>query len=345
MTSAGITAGVHAHPAPAARDSTRTGGGPERLASLSVVVPVYNSEQSLRPLVERLATVLPTLARRAELILVNDGSRDRSWEVVRELSAAHDWVRGIDLMRNYGQHNALLCGIREARSEVIATMDDDLQHPPEELPHLLAALERGYDVVYGTPAQQQHGVLRNLASRLTKLALQGAMGADTAGKVSAFRAFRAQVPAAFASYRNSYVSLDVLLTWGTQRFTSVPVRHEPRRTGVSNYTVGKLMRHALNMVTGFSTMPLQLASYVGFGFTLFGIGVLAYVVGRYLLTGGGVPGFPFLASVIAIFSGAQLFALGIMGEYLARMHTRTMDRPTYVTRETTDAAGAPPEVR
>ena len=125
----------------------------------------------------------------------------------------------------------------------------------------------------------------------------------------------------------------MLLTWGTVRFGAVDVRHEPRAFGASNYTFRKLVIHALNMMTGFSTLPLQFASLVGFAFTLFGIGVLAYVIGRYLMEGSSVAGFPFLASVIAIFSGAQLFALGIIGEYLARMHFRMMERPTYTVRE------------
>jgi undecaprenyl-phosphate 4-deoxy-4-formamido-L-arabinose transferase len=235
-------------------------------------------------------------------------------------------------MRNYGQHNALLCGIRTARFDVIVTMDDDLQHPPEELPVLLSRLSEGHDVVYGTPIEEQHGVLRGLASRVTKMVLQSAMGAETATKVSAWRAIRRDVCRAFADYQNSFVSIDVLLTWGTTRFSWVRVRHDPRTIGQSNYTVGKLVRHALNMMTGFSTFPLQLASMVGFFFTLFGVAVLAYVLGRYLLQGTSVAGFPFLASGIAIFSGAQLFALGIIGEYLARMHVRTLDRPAYVVR-------------
>jgi undecaprenyl-phosphate 4-deoxy-4-formamido-L-arabinose transferase len=113
----------------------------------------------------------------------------------------------------------------------------------------------------------------------------------------------------------------------------VPVRHEPRQIGQSNYTFRKLVTHALNMMTGFSTVPLQMASILGFAFTLFGIGVFIYVIGRFLIQGGSVPGFPFLASVIAIFSGVQLFMLGIIGEYLARMHFRLMDRPAYVVRE------------
>jgi undecaprenyl-phosphate 4-deoxy-4-formamido-L-arabinose transferase len=131
------------------------------------------------------------------------------------------------------------------------------------------------------------------------------------------------------------VSIDVLLTWCTTRFAAVPVRHEPRRRGVTNYTFRKLVTHAFNMMTGFSTLPLQLASVVGFVFTLFGLVVLVAVIGRYLIQGEKVPGFPFLASVIAIFSGAQLFALGIIGEYLARMHFRMMERPTYAVRSTT----------
>jgi undecaprenyl-phosphate 4-deoxy-4-formamido-L-arabinose transferase len=235
-------------------------------------------------------------------------------------------------MRNFGQHNALLCGVRAARHAVVVTMDDDLQHPPEEVPRLLERLAEGHDVVYGTARALPHGLLRNAASRVTKLALQGAMGVDVASSVSAFRAFRCELRDAFARFENSYVSLDVLLTWGTRNFAAVPVRHDERTVGVSNYTVPKLVRHALNMITGFSTLPLRFASLLGFGLTLFGVGVLVYVVGRYLLSGGGMPGFPFLASIIAIFSGAQLFALGILGEYLARMHTRMQDRPTFIVR-------------
>jgi undecaprenyl-phosphate 4-deoxy-4-formamido-L-arabinose transferase len=235
-------------------------------------------------------------------------------------------------MRNYGQHNALLCGIREARYGVVVTMDDDLQHPPEEIPKLLAALAEGYDVVYGTPQQEQHGLGRDLASMITKIALQNVMGAEIARQVSAFRAFRAEVAKAFAHYDGAFVSIDVLLTWGTNRFHATPVRHESRKQGTSGYTVRKLITHAINMMTGFSTFPLQLASVVGFAFTILGFCVLVYVLLRFLTRGDPVPGFPFLASIVAVFSGAQLFALGIIGEYLARVHFRSMQKPPYVVR-------------
>jgi undecaprenyl-phosphate 4-deoxy-4-formamido-L-arabinose transferase len=232
-------------------------------------------------------------------------------------------------MRNYGQHNATLCGIRAAQGEILVTMDDDLQHQPEQIPLLVEALEQGYDVVYGSPVEERHGFWRDIASQVTKLALQSVLGAVTARQVSGFRVIRTAVREAFAEFRGAFVSIDVLLTWGTTRFTARPVPHDLRRAGESNYTFFKLIAHALNMMTGFSTLPLQVASVVGFTTMLFGIVLLAIVLGRYVLHGVSVPGFTFLASVISIFSGTQLFALGMMGEYLARMHFRMMDRPAY----------------
>lgn len=305
---------------------------------ISIVIPAYNSEATLPLLFERLRGQLQTMRRDYEVIVVNDGSRDRTSSVMEREAAGDPKIRPINLMRNYGQHNAILCGIREARYQTCVTMDDDLQHPPEEIPRLLAELNSGFDVVYGTPQTQQHGFLRNLASTVTKLALQEAMGAEVARKVSAFRAFRTNVRDAFADFHGSFISVDVLLTWGTTRFSAVPVEHHPRTLGVSNYTFRKLLIHALNMVTGFSTLPLQLASLLGFAFTVLGFVLFLYVVIRVIAQGGSVPGFPFLASVITIFSGAQLFALGIIGEYLARIHTRTMDKPPYTIRRQPDIA-------
>jgi glycosyltransferase involved in cell wall biosynthesis len=305
-------------------------------SGLSFVVPVYNSGKILPKLVSRLQPVLAALARPHELILVNDAGPDNSWDVIQELTRSHPWIRGIHMMRNFGQHNALLAGIRAARYDTVVTMDDDLQHPPEELPALLAGFTSGIDVLYGTPMQLQHGLLRDLSSAVTKIVLQRAMGSKTARMVSAWRVFRTDLRNGFANYNSPFVNIDVLLTWSSHRFSAMAVRHEPRESGSSNYSVMKLVRHALNMLTGFSVLPLQFASVVGFVFTLFGMGVLVYVVGRYLMFGSGVAGFPFLASIIAIFSGAQLFALGIIGEYLALIHFRTMSKPAYTVAETTD---------
>jgi len=306
------------------------------LPDVSIVVPCYRSEQSLPVLIRRIEDTMSSVGISFELVLVEDGSPDGTWSVIEELARQHPFIRGIRLMRNYGQHNALLCGIRMARGKIIATIDDDLQNPPEEIPRLLSKLGEGYDVVYGTPQKETHGFLRDVASQVTKLVLQKSMGAATARHVSAFRVFHTRLRDAFAEYRGAFVSIDVLLTWGAARFAAIPVKNDPRTLGVSNYTLYKLISQALNMMTGFSTVPLQLASLLGFLFTLVGVATFLYVAGSYLLWGSPVQGFPFLASAIAIFSGAQLFALGIMGEYLARIHTRTMDRPCFTVDSSTD---------
>jgi len=300
--------------------------------SLSIVVPVYNSEECLPVLLSRLDAVLPQLARRYEVILVNDGSTDGTAAALDREAGRYPWVVPIHLMRNYGQHNALLCGIRTAKYEITVTIDDDLQNPPEEIPLLFAKLNEGYDVVYGYPRSETHGLFRNIASRITKIALQAGMGVEAASRVSSFRAFRTLVRDGFADYRGAFVSIDVLLSWSTTRFAAIPVSNPPRAMGVSNYTVRKLIRHAMNMITGFTVLPLQVASIVGFSFAVFGFLTLMYVLVRYFLTQGSVPGFAFLASILSIFSGVQLFSLGIIGEYLARVHFRVMDRPSYAVR-------------
>ena len=314
------------------------------MPSVSVVIPVYRSENSITLVVEELARELPELADRYEVLLVEDGGGDNSWTVIQALSDQYAFVRGFRLMRNFGQHNALLCGIRAARHDIIVTMDDDLQHPTTSISDLLKKLAEGYDVVYGTPEKERHGPLRNIASWTTKLALQGAMGAETARKVSAFRAFRTELRESFEHFRGPLVNIDVLLTWGTISFAAVTTPHAPRTIGKSTYTFGKLLNHAFNMITGFSTLPLRFASALGLLMTAFGSVIFIYIMLSQLFAFRfEVPGFTFTVSLIAIFAGAQMFALGIIGEYLARMHLRIMDRPVYVVKESTEEAEDEPE--
>ena len=298
--------------------------------NLSVVVPVYRGESLIEPLVERLKEALPNFAENYEVILVNDGSPDASWEVMQRLAKKYEWVRGIRLMRNYGQHNATLCGVRLARYEVTVTMDQDLQHLPEDIPLLLAELEKGYEVVYGAPRKLPQGFIRNLLTANIKRILASTMGVPSVRNISAFRAFRTHLRAAFENFQSPTMIIDVLLSWGTTRFTSVQV--DVAKAQDSNYDFAALIKAALLILTGYSTKPLRLASWIGFVMTLFGLGVFVYVLVIYF-TAGSLPGFPFLASIIALFSGAQLFALGIFGEYLARMFDRSMDRPTYVIHQ------------
>lgn len=301
-----------------------------KMSSCSIVIPVYNSQESLPILIEQLVIILPTITSTFEIILVNDGSQDQTWQVIRDLSEKYIFIHAFDLMRNYGQHNALLCGIREAKFEIIVTMDDDLQHPPTEIIKLLNKIDEGYDVVYGTPLEEAHGLWRNFSSSLVKWALRTSVHIPYADKISAFRAFRTSLRDNFAHYFNTYVSIDVLLAWGTSKIGFVKVEHHERKLGKSQYTFYKLLRHASNMMFGFSVVPLRIASILGFIFTLFGFVILAYVLIRYLVQGGAVPGFSFLASTVAIFSGIILFVLGIIGEYLARMYTNMMSKPQYM---------------
>ncbi len=299
--------------------------------NISVVIPVYRGANLIEPLVERLAQSLPKFAKKYEVLLVNDGSPDASWAVIQKLTRKYKWVKGIHLMRNYGQHNATLCGVRAAQYEITITMDQDLQHPPEEIPVLLAELKKGYDVVYGSPKQLPQGFWRNLLTANIKHILARVMGIPSVKNISAFRAFRTDLRNAFTNFQSPTLIIDVLLSWGTSRFTSVPVEIEKPEER-SNYRFSALVKAALLILIGYSTAPLRLASVIGFVMTLFGLGIFIYVLYVFFVL-GSLPGFPFLASIIALFSGAQLFALGIFGEYLARMFDRSMDRPAYVVQD------------
>ena len=302
--------------------------------NISVVIPVYNGAKTIKPLIQRLAATLPTLADAYEVILVEDGSPDNSWEVIERIAQNYPWVMGIGFMRNFGQHNAVLCGVHAARYEVTITMDDDLQHPPEEIHILLDKLAEGYDVVYGIPRKNPHAWWRSLGSIFTKWAVGLVAGSKALRNVQAFRALRTDLRRAFENYQGPEVMLDAMLSWGTTRFTSAEVNESQRTVGVSNYNMRKLIRMAMLILTNFSTAPLRLASIIGFFFTVLGLIGLAYVLAVYFIE-GSIPGFSFLAAAIIIFGGAQLFALGIIGEYLARLFERASGRKPYTILRTT----------
>lgn len=298
--------------------------------NISVVIPVYRGVETLPELVNRLEVVLPAIANEYEAILVNDGSTDNSWKVIESLANRCRWIRGVNLMRNYGQHNATLCGIRLARYEFTVTMDQDLQHRPEDISILLAKLQEGYDVVYGAPKKLPQGFWRNWVTANIKRVLANVMHVPSVRNISAFRIFRTRLREAFNGFSSPTLTIDVLLSWATTGFISIPI--DIMHSDKSNYNFRSLVKVALLILTGYSTAPLRLASWVGFAMTIFGLAVFIYVLITYF-TLGSLPGFPFLASIIALFSGAQLFTLGIFGEYLARIFDRSMDRPPYVIQE------------
>jgi undecaprenyl-phosphate 4-deoxy-4-formamido-L-arabinose transferase len=218
---------------------------------VSIVVPVYNGAASLTPLVERLARALPATARDWEVILVNDASADASWSVIQALAERHAWVRGIDLRRNAGQHNATLCGVHHARFARVVTMDDDLEHPPESVAALLGALDAGHDVAYGTAPPPRRGWLRGVGRALMRPLLLRELGTDGVHGASAFRAFRTELRDAFPPRPGPAVILDLLLARATRRIAYVEVEYGERHGGASSYSVPRLV--------GTSRAPLHAA--------------------------------------------------------------------------------------
>jgi len=300
--------------------------------SVSVVVPCYKSRETLQVLVERIHGALDPLGIDYEVVLVVDGSPDDTWEITRRL-ATHERVRGLNLMRNYGQHNAILAGILNAENDLIVTMDDDLQHPPEAIPQLIRALTDDLDLVYGVAKLEEHGFWRSLASKSVKSAMAITLGVEHARKISAFRVFRSELKMPFMEVRDAFVSLDVILSWVTTRIASIEIDMDRRTESESNYNVRSLFSHALNMVTGYSTTPLKLVTMLGFATALVGFGLLVVVLVLFFTGQTEVAGFTTIASMVALFAGAQMTAIGILGEYLGRLHFRSMHRPTFVIRD------------
>lgn len=303
------------------------------LVQVSIVIPVYNSEATLVELVDRLFVVLKNCGTRFEIILVDDGSADGSWKTMCELQCRDpEYVVAIQLMRNYGQHNALMCGFRHVRGQYVVTMDDDLQNPPEEVPKLLSAVQaNGWDVVYGAYRVKKHARWRNLGSWLVhsfhKLAFKSSVGVTT------FRVVRRQVLESILSYKLNFTYVDGLLGWNTQRVGSVLVEHHPRADGRSGYSLKKLLALAFNLFTNFSLLPLQIVS--AWGLVSSGLGLLTglYYLLQTLVSGISVPGYASVIIAILVLGGTQLLALGIMGEYLGRLHLNVNRKPQYVERQ------------
>lgn len=306
---------------------------PSNLPGISVIVPCYRTPGTLHQLCNELLENVAPLAGKLELILVDDGSPDDTWLRIAEIVNTYDWARGLRLSRNYGQHNALLAGLRAARHPVVVTLDDDLQNPLAEIPRLVAALDDDTDLVYGAPTRGTHTAFRNLASVSTKKLMSKLLGPDVNSRTSAFRVFRRRLLDGSQLANDPFVSIDVLLSWATTKVEIVEVKFDLRQTGSSGYTTSKLIRHAFNMVTGYSTRPLRLVSAFGLAISALGFALLGYTLARFLIEPSDVEGFTFLATAIALFSGVQLLSLGVVGEYLARMHFRTMGRPAYTVRE------------
>jgi glycosyltransferase involved in cell wall biosynthesis len=299
---------------------------------LSIVIPVHNSEGTLGSLLERLTGILAPIASGYEIILVDDGSRDASWQVIQDLRVTHgSHLVAVQLMRNYGQHNALMCGLGIARGEYIITMDDDLQNPPEEIPKLLEHIKiHDLDLVYGCPNMRQHTAWRNVGSSIVWHFYRTVFRNPVTP--TPFRIMRHKLARSVMFYDLNFTYLDGLLAWCTNRIAGVEVEHHPRVRGNSGYSLGKLLSLALNLYTNFSLIPLQIVSGLGLVTAASGFLVGIYYLFQFVVTSIVVPGFASTIIAILILGGAQLLALGVIGEYLGRLHLNVNRKPQYVIR-------------
>ncbi len=305
---------------------------------LSVVVPVYNSSATLPALLERLTTVLEGITPRYEIILVDDDSRDDSWGVMQSLTEIYDkHLVSVQLMRNYGQHNTLMCGLGLARGAYVVTMDDDLQNPPKEIPKMLDHIRlEGLDLVYGCPDNRSHAAWRNLGASVVWRFYRTVFRNPVTP--TPFRIMRRQLARSVLFYELNFTYLDGLLAWCTSRIGSVTVEHHARSQGRSGYSVSKLLGLALNLYTNFSLIPLQAVSALGFATASTGFLVGLYYLVQFLISNIVVPGYASTIIAILLLGGAQLLALGVIGEYLGRLHLNVNRKPQYVIRQVTRSA-------
>lgn len=300
---------------------------------ISIVIPCYKSAQSLPELIRQINGIETSSIGKdcqIEVIMVVDGSPDDTLQVAIQLAEVNQNLRVLGLTRNFGQHNAIMAGLRSARGEIIVTLDDDLQHRPNEIPNLIAPITKNsFDLVYGVPWVEEHNIARSFASRMIKKMLR-ASGVTHAEFVGAFRAFRATLINGFANVSDSNVNVDVLLSWTTTRVVPVKVHMDHRQLGKSSYNLAKLLRHSLNMITGYGVGPLKLATLVGFGAGILGLGILGWEIVRYFLGFNTVEGFTTISGLVSLFAGTQLITIGIMGEYVGRLFFRSMGKPMYL---------------
>jgi len=299
----------------------------------SVVIPVYNGEHTLKPLVERILQTFSRTNLSCEIVSVDDCSSDRSWEVLGELRRKHPELRRVRLRRNFGQHNAILCGLTFARGKRVITIDDDLQIPPEEIPKLIATMDAGnFDVVYGIFGRKRHGAIKNLGSAVINWYYRKIFHQEN--HISAFRLLKAEIARGIIRYDRNFPYIDGLISWNTREVGEVLVEHRPRTSGRSGYNVSKILKLTFNMVTNFSAFPVRVASGLGVIFALFGFGLGLYFFIKAIVTRIPVTGYASTIVAITMFSGVQLLTIGVIGEYIARVHVNINRKPQYVVRET-----------
>jgi undecaprenyl-phosphate 4-deoxy-4-formamido-L-arabinose transferase len=314
------------------------GGAPAAVKRVSVVIPVYNGAATVASLVERIREEFPP-SRELEVVLVNDGSADASAAVCAELARRHPWVRFVDLARNFGEHNAVMAGLRYASGDCAVIVDDDFQNPPSEVMRLVHRLEEGYDVVFAEYERKEHSLLRNLGSAFHNAVATVLLRKDPGLYLSSFKALARFAIDEVVRYEGPYPYVDGLILRATRNYATQRVRHEPRRAGRSNYTMRRLVALWLNMFTNFSILPLRIASLAGLAFAAVGF-LLAVAFAVEKLRNPDLPaGWASLVVTLLVVSGVQLFALGLLGEYLGRLFLKDNGSPMFVVRRTLNCDG------
>lgn len=312
----------------------------DSIDSLSVVIPVYNSEATLGRLVEAVIAALQPEFTRLQVILVNDGSADNSHAVCRELHAKYPRiVCYLRLAKNFGEHNAVMCGLRQVDCDGVAIIDDDFQNPPGEILKLAAELRKGYDVVYSYYESKRHSWFRNLGSRFNDWSAGLLLKKPRDLYLSSFKAMNRFLVRTVTAYEGPYPYLDALILRSTNNIGVCLCEHQKRESGRSNYTLTRLMRLWLNMSTSTSIVPLRLATILGFAMSFFGFALAVFFLLSWLIEGPmyfeNIPrGWASIIVSVTLFSGIQLCTLGMIGEYLGRLFLTQNRHPQFVVRET-----------
>jgi glycosyltransferase involved in cell wall biosynthesis len=312
---------------------------PEYPVEISVVVPVYNSEKTLNELNGRLRVVLgEQLKKTFEVIFVDDHSTDNSWAILEELQRIDPRVKIIRLIRNFGQHNATICGFRHCSGEYVITMDDDLQHPPEEIPKLINKIEDGNNVVFGVFAHKKHNMFRNLGSGLINYLQNRILGKPKQLYFTSFRVLRRKVVEQIADKAKSeycYICADILKYAAQDKIANVRVEHHSRKAGHSNYTIIKLLSLASNLLINYSAIPLRFMICSGFAISAGCLVYALYVLLRVVFEGPiKIVGWASLAFLTTFLFGMMFLFLGILGEYIFRVLRELSGNEPYIIKET-----------
>lgn len=295
----------------------------------SVVVPVYNEEGNVEALASRVVAAMEKVGEPFELLFVDDGSRDRTPELLSKLAARDPRIRVVRFTRNYGQEAAVEALYLNARGRWLIQMDGDLQHPPEEIPALIAKKEEGYDVVYAVREGRRDALLRVAASYTMQWSMRSLMEIELPEDVSTFRLMSAPIARLVAALPERRKFFSALLVWSGARIGTVRVRHEARHAGATHYNFTKLLNHTFDLIVGFSSKPLRYIGTLGFVFAVAGLGLGGWVIARKLLWNYGIMGWPSLFASVVILGGVQLIATSVIGEYIARIYVQAQARPLY----------------